>query len=88
MQPRERHIGLEFHSARRQDPHRSRLADSVLEQGGLADPRLPANQQARARAEPRRGQGLVDRKQLRLSAQQHRPSLSLPTTRWGPGCDP
>ena len=89
VQPREGHVGLEFHASGGQHPHRAGPADGVLEQGGLADSRFAANEQARALAKARRGQSLVDRLQLPLSSQQHRLSVLLrrparPTTRWGP----
>ena len=76
MEPGEGHVGLEFHPAGGQDSHCASLADGVLQQGGLADSGLAANEKARALAKASRGQSLVDRLQLPLPTQQHRLSVS------------
>src|SRR5690242_5383143 len=88
-----RHVGLEFDAASREHPHRSGLLDRVLEEGGLPDSGLSADDKARALAQPRRGQALIDREKLTLSSEQHRVLVLRvsrrrgglrPTTRWPP----
>ena len=68
VQAGEGHVGLELHTARRQHPHGAGLLDGVIQECCLADPRLAADQEARALAQARRGESLVDRLQFYISA--------------------
>jgi hypothetical protein len=47
------------------------MFDCVIEQGGLPDSGLAADNEARALSQPRRRQSLVDREELPLSSEQH-----------------
>jgi len=67
VQSGERHVRLELDAAGREHAHRARLLDRVVQDRGLADAWLAADQQARALAQARGGESLVDRPQFYIS---------------------
>jgi hypothetical protein len=67
----ERDVRLELHTAGCEHPHRSGMLHGVLKQSCLPDSGLAADDQACARSQPRRSQGLVDREELPRSSEQH-----------------
>ena len=68
VQAGERYVRLELDAASREHAHRAGLLDRVVQDRGLADARLAADQQARALAQARGGESLVDRLQFYISA--------------------
>ncbi len=75
-QTRERHLGLRLYAAGAQQPHAFGTLHGVLEQRGLADPRL--TDQCEHAAAPRAGLGqhAVDRESFLFTAEQHPHSVT------------
>ncbi len=75
VQPRERQLRLGFDPGAREHPHPLGPRHRVLQQGGLADPRLAPHDEGAAARLPGRIEQAIDRLALALTAQQHGPTL-------------
>ena len=70
------HLRLGLDAARTENTHRCRAGDRVLEQRGLADPRLPHQREHATPPAPRLREQPVDGQPLLFAAQQHAPILA------------
>ena len=71
VQPGERQLGLGLHAGAGEHPHAVRLLQGVLQQRGLADPGVAAQDERAAARLPGRLEEAVDGRALALPAQQH-----------------
>ena len=83
VQSGERHVGLEFDTMRREQPHRPCLGHRLLEDRRLADAGLTPNDEPGALAHTRGRQRLAHHPHLGFAAKEHG-VIVPPTTRWGP----